>query len=69
MDWRLDRVYRRGGDVMGAIIVFAIWIGMAVGCAEVASKKNRSWTAWFVLGLFFGMFALLVASCLSTDAR
>lgn len=54
---------------MGAIIVFAIWIGMAVGCAEVASKKNRSWTAWFVLGLFFGMFALLVASCLSTDAR
>jgi hypothetical protein len=40
-------------------IVVAIWIGVAILCAVLASKKGRDPTGWFLLGLFFSIFALL----------
>lgn len=49
------------------LIIIALWIGLAAWCSHIASTKNRSGVAWFVLGLVFGIFALLIVACLSTD--
>lgn len=40
-----------------AYIIYGVIFG--VFCAWVAGTKNRSRGAWFTLGLFFGIFALL----------
>lgn len=36
-----------------------IWIAFAVVCALAAPSRGRSGIAWFVLGLVFGVFALI----------
>lgn len=41
-----------------------IWILLAVACYSVAENKNRSGVAWGVLGLLFGIFALVVIALL-----
>lgn len=37
----------------------AIWIASAFLCAFVGGEKNRSRGAWFLAGLFFGIFAVI----------
>lgn len=32
-------------------------------CAFIAGEKHRPRGAWFVAGLFFGMFALIAIAC------
>lgn len=41
-----------------------IWTLLAVACYYVAKDKNRSGVAWGILGLLFGIFALVVIALL-----
>lgn len=43
----------------------AIWIGIAIACAIIASNKGRSGLGWFFLGLLFPLIALIIIACLS----
>jgi len=36
-----------------------IWLGLAVVTALAANSRGRNWFAWLLLGVFFGIFALL----------
>ena len=38
-----------------------LWIGCGVFSAIIAGSKGRSFGGWLVLGLIFGVFALLAA--------
>jgi hypothetical protein len=53
--------------ITGCIAGIALWLGLAAWCAHIAATKRRSGVAWFVLGLVFGLLALLIVACLSTD--
>lgn len=49
----------------GAIMeIILIWIICAVVCAIIASAKGRTGFGWFLLGLVFGIFALVLVACL-----
>jgi len=39
-----------------------LWFVFAIFSAAIASSKNRSGVGWFLVGLFFGPFGLLVAA-------
>lgn len=39
--------------------VVLLWIAFAVGCGFLAKRKGRSAGSWVVVGLFFGVFALI----------
>jgi ribosomal protein L32 len=41
-----------------------IWVGFAVVSGVIASGKGRSGIGWFVLGVFFGIFALIAVAFL-----
>lgn len=47
-------------------VVLIFWIVCAVACALVASSKGRSSVGWFILGLLFSVFALVIVACLSS---
>ncbi len=38
-----------------------IWLAFAIVSSVIAHVKNRSPEGWFLMGLFFGPFGLLVA--------
>lgn len=40
------------------------WILWAVCCGILANNKNRNVVEWSILGLLFGVFALIVIACL-----
>ena len=49
---------------MTALVVLwaaATWFFVAVMVAHIAVSKGYGWGAWFVLGVLFGVFALLVS--------
>lgn len=41
-----------------------IWIFLGILCSIIAGRKNRSVGAWLVLGILFGIFALIIIACL-----
>ena len=43
---------------------FLLWIGCGIFAAIVAGGKGRSFGGWLVLGLIFGIFALLAVGFL-----
>jgi hypothetical protein len=45
------------GKAMEVVVV--VWVGCAVVSALAAQARGRSFGAWLVLGLMFGVFALL----------
>ncbi len=49
------------------IVGIGISVGIAVGCANMAEKRGRSGGAWFLMGVLFGLFALLILVCLDTS--
>ncbi len=49
------------------LIWLGIWLLFAFWVSHIASGKGRSGGAWFLLGLIFGVFALLVVACLRDD--
>ncbi len=40
------------------------WLGFAIAAGVVGSAKGRSGFGWFLLGLLFSLFALIVVACL-----
>ena len=42
----------------------AAWIMLGVGCATIATSKNRTENGWMLLGLAFGIFAFIVIAFL-----
>jgi hypothetical protein len=41
------------------VIILFIWLGSAILAALAAPSRGRSSGGWFVLGLLFGIFALI----------
>jgi hypothetical protein len=50
-------------------IILLLWIGCAVACWVIANSKARLAGIWFLLGLVFGIFALIVITVLPSQAR
>ena len=46
-----------------------LWLLFGIASMLIASAKGRSGCAWFVVGIFFGPFGLLVALLPSTDSQ
>ncbi len=46
------------------IIALTIWIASIFGCYKLAVDKNRSVDGWLLLGVFFGVIALVVIAIL-----
>jgi hypothetical protein len=46
------------------IITIVIWLLSILGCYKLAVDKNRSVDGWLLLGVFFGVFALLTIAVL-----
>jgi hypothetical protein len=42
------------------MFVLLVWVLCSFGCYKLAENNNRDKTLWAVLGLIFGIFALLV---------
>lgn len=42
------------------MIYLLIWIGCGVICGFLAQSKHRSITGWVILGIIFGVFAVIV---------
>lgn len=51
------------------IYILLIWIVCAGFSAFIASQKNRSAGNWFILGLFFGLFALIAIAAVPVIAN
>lgn len=43
------------------------WIGCAIATAVVASAKGRNAFGWLILGVLFGLFALIVVAVISSN--
>lgn len=41
-----------------------IWLGFAIATGVVGASKGRSGFGWFLLGLLFSFFALIVVACM-----
>jgi hypothetical protein len=48
------------------MIIIPLWFAVAVATAILAEIKGRTGLGWFLLGLLFSLFALLVIFCLPT---
>lgn len=51
---------------MEGILYFAIWATCGWACYSIAKSKNRNKELWTVLGVVFGIFAVIAISFLST---
>ena len=49
------------------LIILALWLGLAGWVASIAEKKGRNPIEWGVLGLCFGLIALVIVACLSNE--
>lgn len=49
------------------ILILIVWVVCAFVCAFMASSRNRSPGLWFVLGLFFGLIAVLILAVIGPD--
>ena len=49
--------------------LLALWLVCAVLCAAIAAHKGRSVGGWFIVGLVFGVFGLIVAAVISSNQR
>lgn len=47
-----------------SLFLLGFWALLIWGCASIAKGKGRSPIAWGFLGLFFGLFALLLIAIL-----
>lgn len=46
-----------------------LWLGCAIAATWIGVAKGRSGFAWAILGLLFGLFALIVVACLPRISR
>ena len=49
--------------ILPIIFGLAIYVGLAFLCAHIAKGKGNSAGGWFVLGLLFGVIALIIICC------
>lgn len=49
--------------ILPIIFGLAIDVGLAFLCAHIAKGKGNSAACWFVLGLLFGVIALIIICC------
>ena len=49
---------------MDLLITLIVWAACGVGCYKLAESKNRDKTLGAVMGVLFGLIALLVYACL-----
>jgi uncharacterized membrane protein YeiB len=47
--------------------ILILWVACAIICAIVANLKGRSVVGWFFLGLLFGLLAVIIILCLSSN--
>ena len=56
---------------MSSLIIFIIGIAIAVAfaliCRKMAQSRNRSENLWTVLGLFFGLIAVIILLIMGHD--
>lgn len=45
---------------MEMLISLAIWIACIIGCHEIAQNNNRNTTIAVIMGVLFGLFAVIV---------
>lgn len=45
--------------VIGVVVILALWALVGYGCYSVAVGKGRRGGLWFILGMLFGLLALL----------
>jgi fucose 4-O-acetylase-like acetyltransferase len=45
---------------MNSILPMLCWLLCGAICSKIARKKNRNYQTWFLLGMFFGLIALLI---------
>jgi len=50
------------------ILILAVWVGCAAICYSQAKKKNLNVALWTILGLLFGVFAVIGAWVVSPKA-
>ena len=50
------------------IIILAVWVACAAVCYSQAKKKNLNVALWTILGLLFGVFAVIGALVVSPKA-
>lgn len=46
------------------VVILLLWGGLGYGCYRLAQQKNRNAPLWFVLGVLFGLLALLILALL-----
>lgn len=49
---------------MEGIIWLLLWAAMGFVCMQIAQKKGRNATLWLVIGVLFGIFAVLIVAFL-----
>jgi hypothetical protein len=50
------------------ILILAVWVGCAAICYSQAKKKNLNVALWTILGLLFGIFAVIGSLVVSPKA-
>ena len=41
-----------------------VWLFMGIVCSIIAQNKNRNAVAWFILGVLFSLFAVIIVALL-----
>ena len=56
---------------MELILTPLILLACALACVHIAKQKNRDTTVWALLGIFFGVFAIVLVAILppAKDSR
>jgi nitrate reductase NapE component len=50
---------------MGSLVTLAVWALCAYACYNIAKSKNRNKELWTILGIVFGLFAVVAISFMS----
>jgi len=58
-----------GALSIATVFFIGFWFVCAVFTAVVASSKRRSSLIWFILGLFFGLFAFIAVCAMPARER
>jgi hypothetical protein len=51
-------------DAVVGLLVLALYVAWVVWAGRIAKRRGRSRTAWTVLGVFFGLFAVAAVALL-----
>lgn len=49
---------------MEGLITLILWGALGFVCMKIAQKKGRNPTRWLIVGIIFGIFAVLIVALL-----